>query len=156
GVLPQISNCVLGRSNRSTCTANREITCGSKSHVSTIFCDVPQRTRFMECTVSFQGARARSTWAAVRFVSFSLCRSVPRNFIVSNTSCPRILTNRKARWGSALAVFQDTNQSRIMFPSGSSVKLLGVKAAISGQQLVVIHASQKTTRYFQSVRLRIN
>ncbi|RNC53179.1 hypothetical protein TcCL_ESM09519 [Trypanosoma cruzi] len=48
--------------------------------------------------------------------------------MVSNTSsCPRILTDREARWGSALAVFQDTNQSRIMVPSGSSVELLGLR-----------------------------
>ncbi|RNC35397.1 hypothetical protein TcCL_Unassigned01719, partial [Trypanosoma cruzi] len=70
-------------------------------------------------------------------------------------SCPRILTSRKARRESALAVIDATDQSKIMLPSGSSVKLLGVKAAISERQLAVIHAGQKTTRSFQSVRLWI-
>ncbi|RNF23891.1 hypothetical protein TcG_01246 [Trypanosoma cruzi] len=75
--------------------------------------------------------------------------------MVSNASCPRILTNREARWGSALAVFGATDQSEITVPSGSSVTLLGVKDAISGQRLV-IHAFQKTARCFQSARPRIN
>ncbi|EAN85843.1 hypothetical protein Tc00.1047053510829.20 [Trypanosoma cruzi] len=43
-----------------------------------------------------------------------------------------------------------------MTPSGSVVKLLGVKAAIPDQRLAVIHASRTTTRSFQSVRLRIH
>ncbi|RNC34987.1 hypothetical protein TcCL_Unassigned02185 [Trypanosoma cruzi] len=34
-------------------------------------------------------------------MSFSLRRSVLHNCIMSNSSCPRILTNREARWGSA-------------------------------------------------------
>ncbi|PWV07851.1 hypothetical protein C3747_97g89 [Trypanosoma cruzi] len=74
---------------------------------------------------------------------------------MSNASCPRILTNREARCGSALAVLDATVQSKIKVPSDSIVKLLGVKAAISDQRLAVIHASRKTTRSFQSVRLRI-
>ncbi|PWV06151.1 hypothetical protein C3747_119g84 [Trypanosoma cruzi] len=74
---------------------------------------------------------------------------------MSNASCPRIFTNREARWGSALAVFGARDQSKIKAPSASSVKFLTVKAAISDQRLAVIHASRKTTRSFQSVRLRI-
>ncbi|RNC61877.1 hypothetical protein TcCL_ESM00491, partial [Trypanosoma cruzi] len=89
--------------------------------------------------------------------SFDLSISNIREiFVVSNASCPRILTNREARWGSALAVFRATDQSKIKVPSGSSVKLSGVKAAISNQHLAVIHASRKTTRSFQSARLRIH
>ncbi|PWV10021.1 hypothetical protein C3747_73g133 [Trypanosoma cruzi] len=75
--------------------------------------------------------------------------------MVSNASCPRVLTNREARWGSALAVFGATDQSKITVPSGSSVTLLGVKAAIPDQRLAVIHASRKTTRSLQSARPRI-
>ncbi|EAN94642.1 hypothetical protein TcCL_NonESM00428 [Trypanosoma cruzi] len=75
---------------------------------------------------------------------------------MSNASCPRIPTNRGARWGSALAVFGATDQSKTTVPSGSGVKLLGVKDAIPDQRLVVIHAFQKTTRCFQSARPRIN
>ncbi|RNF17774.1 hypothetical protein TcG_05393 [Trypanosoma cruzi] len=74
---------------------------------------------------------------------------------MSKASFPRIFTNREARWGSALAVFGATDQSKIKVPSGSGVKLLGVKVAISDQRLAVIHASRKTTRSFQSVRPRI-
>ncbi|RNC54898.1 hypothetical protein TcCL_ESM07639, partial [Trypanosoma cruzi] len=137
-----------GRSNGSTCLANCKITCGPKSHLSTIGAAYRNAPRFMECAVSFQGARDRSTWAAVRFMSFSLRRSVLHNCIMSNSSYPRILTNREARCGSAFAVTGATDQSKLTAPSRSSVELLGVKAAISGQQLAVIHASRKTTRLF--------
>ncbi|PWV18790.1 hypothetical protein C3747_12g153 [Trypanosoma cruzi] len=109
----------------------------------------------MECAMASQRARARSTWAVVRFVSFSLRRIVLHNCMMSNSSYSRILTNREARWGSALAVFGATDQSKITVPSRSSVKLLGVKAAISDQRLAVIHASRKTTRSLQSVRSQI-
>ncbi|RNC39697.1 hypothetical protein TcCL_ESM10488 [Trypanosoma cruzi] len=82
-------------------------------------------------------------------------RKIRELFVVSKASCPRILTNREARWGSALAVFRAMDQSKIMVLSDSSVKLLEINTAISDQRLAVIHASQKTTRSFQSVRLRI-
>ncbi|PWV18531.1 hypothetical protein C3747_13g153 [Trypanosoma cruzi] len=152
---PKYRTVFWGRSNGSTCFANCEISCGSKLCVSTIGAACRNTPRFMECAVTFQGARARSTWAVVRFVSLPLFQSVIQSFIMSNASCPRIPTNREAQWGSALAVFGATGQYKTKAPSASSVKLLGVKAAISDQRLAVIHASRKTTRSFQSVRLRI-
>ncbi|RNC57066.1 hypothetical protein TcCL_ESM05330 [Trypanosoma cruzi] len=60
-----------GRSNGLTCFANCEITRGSKLYASTIGAACRNAPRFMECAVAFQGARARSTWAVVIFVSFS-------------------------------------------------------------------------------------
>ncbi|RNC40293.1 hypothetical protein TcCL_NonESM10246 [Trypanosoma cruzi] len=61
--------------------------------------------------------------------------------MMTNASCPRILTNREARWRCALAVFRATDQSEITVPSGPIVKLLGVRAATSDQRLAVVHAS---------------
>ncbi|RNC39643.1 hypothetical protein TcCL_NonESM10982, partial [Trypanosoma cruzi] len=155
GAPPQISNSILGKVER--VNVHRQL----QDHVWVkIAClhdwsCVPQRTLF--CGVRRGIPRSqRSLHVSSRQIrKLSLRRSVLHNVIVSNASCPRILTNRKARRESALAVIDATDQSKIMLPSGSSVKLLGVKAAISERQLAVIHAGQKTTRCFQSVRLWI-
>ncbi|KAF8301128.1 hypothetical protein TcBrA4_0051800 [Trypanosoma cruzi] len=86
---------------------------------------VPQRT--LLCGVRRGIPRnQRSLHVSSRKIrKLSLRRSVLHNVVVSNASCPRILTNRKARRESALAVLDATDQSKIMLPSGSSVKLLG-------------------------------
>ncbi|RNC55728.1 hypothetical protein TcCL_ESM06766 [Trypanosoma cruzi] len=69
--LPKYRTVFWGRSNGLTCFTNCEITCGFKLYASTISAACRNAPRSMECSVAFQGARARSTLAVVIFVGFS-------------------------------------------------------------------------------------
>ncbi|RNC61966.1 hypothetical protein TcCL_ESM00357 [Trypanosoma cruzi] len=70
GVPPQISNYALGKIERIGVLRQLRDHVWVKLYVSTIGAARLNAPCFMECAAASQGARARPTWAAVRFVSF--------------------------------------------------------------------------------------
>ncbi|RNC39640.1 hypothetical protein TcCL_NonESM10978 [Trypanosoma cruzi] len=114
GVPPQISNSILGKVERVNVHRQQREHVWVKIACLHDWSCVPQRTLFCGVRRGIPRSQRSLHVSSRKICKLSLRRSVLRNVIVSNASCPRILTNRKARRESALAVLDATDQSKIM------------------------------------------